>query len=114
MTCENCGAKTELYLCGHCTAELRDMLHGLVYGQDLPNQHQGAGFIEYLEDARFGRTRLGESARKSTEYSRPALAKLTDDDKDSFKGSPSELFTRIQNILLTWTHKLLAQGADPR
>lgn len=52
------------------------MLQGLAQGQELPSGHRAAGWIEYLEDAALGRTRLGESARRSTERNTPLPVNL--------------------------------------
>jgi hypothetical protein len=67
-----------------------------------PTDKRGPSFLRYLMDARVGHTRLGESERRSNENSRPALARLTRNEKDSFKGSPLELCNEVHDTLTYW------------
>ncbi len=57
--CRNCGRAAQTFLCPRCVTELRDMLTGLAHG-----------WIQYLEDAALGQTKLGESARRTPRYRR--------------------------------------------
>lgn len=68
------------------------MLRGLAVGQVLPNGQRAAGWIEYLEDACHGKTRLGESARRSSEKGSPML----------HNERASELLGNVHNMLLKW------------
>lgn len=104
--CQRCTAKTDLHLCNRCQVDLRDLLTGLAVGQRLPSGQHAAGFLEYLEDAVLGRTRLGESARRSSECSRPALVRLTNNEADSFAGSPSELLDNVHAMLERWAETI--------
>ncbi|WP_141245660.1 hypothetical protein [Mycobacterium avium] len=76
------------------------MLQGLAVGQPLGNGHYAAGFIEYLEDAALGRTRLGESARRSNERTTPLPVRPGPDG--DWRGSPSELLDNLHATLINW------------
>ena len=90
--CQICQGRATLFLCGVCQDSLRDMLRGLAVGQELPNGQRGAGWLEFLEDAALGRTRLGESARRSTDRGSPML----------HHEAASELHNNIHTMLLQW------------
>lgn len=90
--CQVCAGRSELHLCGVCQRELKDMLVGLAVGQELPNGHRGAGWLEFLEDACTGHTRLGESARRSTDKGSPML----------HNERASDLLDNIHGMLLKW------------
>jgi ribosomal protein S12 methylthiotransferase accessory factor YcaO len=88
------------------------MLTHLACGWEVDNGHRPYrtySWIRQLEIAREGDTRLGESTRRSTEWSRPALARLTDNDKDSFAGSPRELLDNIHDMLTHWVEVVNVQ-----
>lgn len=91
--CQRCQTPSQLNLCPRCTGELRDMLLGLAQGPELPSGHRAAGWIEYLEDAVLGRTRLGESARRSTDLTTPLPVHL----------GASELLDDVHSTLAKWT-----------
>ncbi|TDH48505.1 hypothetical protein E2F47_23605 [Mycobacterium eburneum] len=103
--CRNCGADSSLFLCTRCTRELRDML------AHLPR------WIGYLEDAVNGQTRLGESARRSSDKGSPALANLGTGGAPrkghlhhgavshavvDFSESPSGLLEYTHSVLVEW------------
>lgn len=91
--CQVCQGRTaDLNLCSVCQSELRSMLVGLAVGQVLPNGQRGAGWIEYLEDACHGKTRLGESARRSSEKGSPML----------HNERASELLGNVHDMLIRW------------
>lgn len=92
MNCQRCERKSQLFLCTTCQKDLGSLLTGLIHGQELPNGQRGAGFLEYLEDAALSRTRLGESARRSTERNTPMPVNLT----------ASKLLDDIHATLNTW------------
>ncbi|MEZ0366790.1 hypothetical protein ACAG26_24255 [Mycobacterium sp. pUA109] len=92
MTCTVCTAKTDLFLCGRCKGELRSTLSGLVRGPAYTNGHYGAGGLAFLLQAAHGQTRLGESARRSTDKGSPMLCNLR----------ASELLANVSNFLSTW------------
>lgn len=93
MNCANCDAKTaDTYGCNRCTAELRTMLTG------LPR------WLTHLEEAATGQTRLGESARRSTEKGSPALCRLG--PKGDFRDSPGELLERASAVLVEWVRDI--------
>jgi hypothetical protein len=94
--CQRCAGKSQLFLCGPCQADLRDMLLGLAQGQILPTGQRGAGWLEYLEDAALGRTRLGESARCSTERNTPL----------PFHLGASQLLSNVHAMLVRWVQDL--------
>ena len=96
LECGRCARTSQLYLCSTCVGELRDMLHGLAEGQKLPNGQHAAGWLEFLEDAALGRTRLGESARRSTERNTPIPVNLT----------ASQLLTNTHEMLIHWTEQI--------
>ncbi|GAB4998391.1 hypothetical protein MAHJHV65_43540 [Mycobacterium avium subsp. hominissuis] len=121
--CQQCQADSQLYLCNDCTEELHDMLQGLAIGQELPNGHTGASFIEYLQDEAWGRTRKGGSARRSNERTTPLLVRLGPDAnataETQWAGSPSEILDNLHTTLLDWvtavnanTETLAVGGAD--
>jgi hypothetical protein len=58
----------------------------------LPNGQRGAGWIEYLEDACHGKTRLGESARRSSEKGSPML----------HNERASDLLDNVHTMLIRW------------
>lgn len=107
--CGGCGAKLmATFLCVECQRELRETLEELALGRrmhigDTPTDIRGPSFLRYLQDARLGFTRLGESERRSSENSRPALARLTSNEHDSFAGSPLELCNEIHTKLTHWS-----------
>jgi hypothetical protein len=109
MECQGCGRQVQTaFICGDCCSELADLMSGLSIGWRVENDHRAyrsEGWGEFLEDARFGQTRLGESTRRSSELSRPALARLTDDEKDSFKGSPRELQQKAHGTAARWVQE---------
>jgi hypothetical protein len=94
--CAHCQAKSQTFLCGPCQTDLRDMLMGLVRGQELPTGQRAAGFIEYLEDEAWGRSRKGESARRSSECSKPLPVNL----------GASQLLENVHNTLVGWVRHL--------
>lgn len=107
VECGGCGCASQLWLCGECQNELRETLTELALGRrmhigDTPTDIRGPSFLRYLQDARLGFTRLGESERRSSENSRPALARLTSNEHDSFAGSPLELCNEIHDKLSFW------------
>jgi hypothetical protein len=99
MKCTHCHRKAQQFICGTCQTEMRNLLDGLVQGQQLAGQHIEPGYLQYLEDAALGQTRLGVSVRRSSEFSRPSPCPLTNDPNDSFKGSPSELLGDSHTLL---------------
>jgi hypothetical protein len=94
-TCQRCARKCQLFLCQACTTDLRDMLLGLAQGPEL-NGKRAAGWIEYLEDAALGRTRLGESARRSTERNTPLPVNL----------GASKLLGNVHAMLARWVQDI--------
>jgi hypothetical protein len=98
-----CGRKTDLYLCQNCGDDLHELLTGLATGideQGCVREPPAPGFIEHLEDAAWGRTRLGESARRSNERNAPLLCHLG--PQGDFKNSPSELLCDMTELLTRW------------
>jgi hypothetical protein len=64
-------------------------------GDTLENDHrsyQSSGYLEYLEDAALSRTRLGESARRSTDHTTPLPVNL----------GASALLDNIHDMLARW------------
>jgi hypothetical protein len=91
-TCQRCNAKCALFLCTNCSAELKDML------LHLPR------WLDYLHDATVGNTRLGESARRSTDLGSPMPCPVG--PKGDWKGSPSELYQQVHNTLSRWVQDI--------
>jgi hypothetical protein len=97
VDCTNCGRKSQLYLCGGCSTELQEMLTNLAErtatnlktGETRPT----AGWLELLEDAALSRTRLGESARRSSDRNTPLPVNL----------KASELLNNIHGMLAQWS-----------
>jgi hypothetical protein len=107
-TCQGCDRQlNDAYLCAECEAEVRDTYTDLALGcrlhiGDTPIDKRSASFLKYLMGARVGHTRMGDSERRSNENSRPALARLTGNEADSFKGSPLELCNEIHDKISYW------------
>lgn len=95
--CQVCARNSpNSFLCQACCHELHDLLIGLVIGQELPNGKRAPGWLEYLQDAAWGRTRLGESARRSTERNTPLPMNL----------GASQLLENVNGMLLTWARHI--------
>jgi hypothetical protein len=98
--CQRCARKTQLFLCQACATDLKDLLDNmvsrtatnLITGESRP----AAGWIELLEDHAHGQTRLGESARRSTERNTPLPVHL----------GASQLLENVRNMLSTWVRHL--------
>lgn len=95
--CQSCARKSDLYLCSFCSLELREMLTNLA-GRTATNLSTGetratAGWLELLEDAALGFTRLGESTRRSTERNTPLPVNL----------GASQVLDNIHHMLTKWT-----------
>jgi hypothetical protein len=80
------------------------MLIGLARGFPLPNGKRSQPWLEGMEDARLGRTRLGESARQSSERSTPLLVRLG--PKHKWEGSPVEVLKAFHGTMATWIRHL--------
>lgn len=78
--CQHCSAKSQLHLCSRCQGELRDTLTNLARrtntNRETGETRPAPGWLELLEDAALGRTRLGESARRSTDRNTPLPVNL--------------------------------------
>lgn len=110
IECEVCSAKSQLHLCNRCTTDLRAMLAGLARGEYVRTGSHGRtgsggrwwierrtpGWLEFLEDAALGRTRLGESARRSSDLTMPLPVNL----------SASALLQQVHNCLARWVQEL--------
>ena len=119
--CGGCGCQLQnAYLCDECCGELREMLEELALGRrmyigdghdctSIPTNLRGPSFLRFLEDSRLGFTRLGESERRSSDNTRPALARLTSNEHDSFAGSPLELCNEIHQKLAEWASVISSQ-----
>lgn len=90
--CRQCKRRAQLFLCQRCIDVLAEML------RDLPT------WIGWLKDSAHGQTRLGQSARRSSDKGSPALANLG--PTGDFKNSPSELLTRTHAVLLEWARDI--------
>lgn len=116
--CQGCGCRlNSRFLCGDCQSELREVLEELALGcrmheGDEPLDFRGPSFLRYLADSRYGFTRLGESERRSNENSRPALARLTNNEADSFAGSPLELSNEVHNTLRYWAEAVSGKAEN--
>lgn len=99
--CQRCARKTQLFLCGPCTHELRDLLRGLAVGNELDNGRRSRPWLTCLEDAVNGHTRLGESARRSSERNSPLPVHL----------AASALLDNVKDMLHKWAqHLTIHQG----
>jgi hypothetical protein len=92
MKCTQCSAKCGTYLCNRCQSQLRDWLTG------MPR------WLMHLEEAVTGQTRLGESARRSSEKGSPALCRLG--PKGDFARSPSQLLNYTNSVLVEWVRDI--------
>lgn len=72
--------------------------------------YQGAGWLEALEDVRLGRTRLGESARRSTENNTPLMVRLgptaNPTRETQWANSPVDVLKRFHGVMATWIRHL--------
>jgi len=97
IQCQNCHRKSQLHLCTDCSNQLREMLTGLAIGFPLGNGKRSRPWLQCLEDAALGDTRLGESARRSTDRTQPL----------PFGEPASQLLTNTQATLATWFQTIL-------
>lgn len=72
------------------------MLMGLAVGQKLAGGKNGAGWIENLTDAVHGLTRLGESARRSTDRNAPLMVHM----------DASRLLDQVHATLVRWVQDI--------
>ena len=78
IECRHCGGAATLFLCNRCTSELREMLTELarrtstrITTKEHPGESRVApGWLELLEDAVLGQTKLGSSERRTPRYRR--------------------------------------------
>lgn len=73
--CQHCAAKTQLFLCNPCTAELLDTLHSLYTTRNNGRIHYG--LLSYLNDAAIGQVKLGDNG-KHARREPDGLGKYTD------------------------------------
>ena len=105
--CQKCAGRAQTFLCNTCTRELRDMLTGLHTGTGT-NMATGerrpmAGWLEMLQDAVQGQTRLGESERRSTERSSPLMIHT----------EASRLLDNVHATLVRWVQDICdSRGVD--
>jgi len=97
IKCSVCHRKCQLHLCTDCSNQLREMLTGLAIGFPLGNGKRSRPWLQYLEDAALGDTRLGESARRSTDRTQPL----------PFGETASQLLTNTHTTLATWFQTIL-------
>ena len=102
--CRNCHRKChDAFLCHQCANDLRELLHGLAVGMPLDNGRRSRAWLVALEDAALGDTRLGESARRSTDKTTPI----------PFGENASALLASMRNMLETWVkHLCEARGME--
>lgn len=94
--CQYCHRNSQLFLCEQCQDKAADLLEGLADGWPVESEHKTyrtGSYIEFLEDAVLGRTRLGESARRSTERGSPMPVNL----------AASDVLDNIHDMLTRWT-----------
>lgn len=106
--CQACARTSpNAYLCPTCQHELKDLLTGLAAGtftnHQTGEQRPGPGQLEYLQDAAWGRTRLGESARRSTERNTPLPVNL----------GASQLLEDVNHTLQNWVGHLFKKIGLP-
>jgi hypothetical protein len=86
MSCQRCSGRVhDAFICRRCERDLKEMLDG------LPR------WLGYLQDCVHGQTRLGESARRSSDQGSPMPCPVG--PKGDWKGSPSELYQQVHNTL---------------
>ncbi|UVO12828.1 hypothetical protein NM962_01265 [Mycobacterium sp. SVM_VP21] len=66
-----CDRTTRQQICRPCADELHDMLRALVAGEIDRSGRQRPGWLDYLDDACSGQTKLGAQARHITEHDAP-------------------------------------------
>lgn len=71
MTCTVCDARTQTFLCRTHETELAELLDNLAIGLPIDRGRRSRPWLDCLRDAALGDTRLGESARRSTDYTTP-------------------------------------------
>lgn len=112
--CDICHAKSQLRLCTRCQADLKDTLTQLANrtatNHATGEQRPAPGWLELLEDAALGRTRLGESARRSTERNTPLPVHL---DASQLLDDTHAMLTRWTQAINTTNETLTATGKEP-
>lgn len=107
--CTQCGGRAQLFGCNRCQNELRAWLNGLAYGTatnwSTGETRRCPGWIERLQESINGHTRLGESARRSTDKGSPALCKLHP-KHGNFRGTPGQLMVYTHSVLVEWTRDI--------
>lgn len=96
MKCVQCQGAAQLYLCGRCTARLKEMLTALAHGELRANGECVPGWLEHLAEAAVGQTRMGEMAR----WFRAAHAPLR------FDSRASDQLTYVHSVLVEWVRDL--------
>lgn len=85
--CQQCDAKSTLFLCNACTGELRDMFY------DLPR------LAAHLAEAATGQTRLGEPTRRTKSDEQPMRVNLR----------ASDLVDNVNRTLVRWVQEITDQ-----
>jgi hypothetical protein len=98
--CKHCAAKTQTYLCHNCQTELKHTLTALANGFPLNNGRQSIPYLQALHDEAYGNTCKGESARRSTDHTKPLPVNL----------GASALLENVKDMLHKWAQKILIQG----
>ena len=97
--CQICGRKTPLYTCHTCNQQLADNLNQLQNHTRADNKLTPS-FLEHLEDVRYGRTKIGDSTRRSTDRTTPLPIRLG--PHTTWDGSPAQLLTNLHHELAEW------------
>lgn len=109
--CDICHSKSQLRLCTRCQADLKDTLTQLAQrtatNHATGEQRAAPGWLELLEDAALGRTRLGESARRSTENNSPLPVHL---DAATLLNDTHAMLTRWAQAINTTNETLTGPG----
>jgi hypothetical protein len=96
-SCQQCARKSQTFICTTCQAELKQMLEGLAIGFPLDTGRRSRPWLQCLEDAALGDTRLGESARRSTDRTTPV----------PFGEKASDLLADVYSVLAGWFQTIL-------
>jgi hypothetical protein len=97
MNCTVCAAKCNNgFLCSRCQQDLKQLLDGLSIGNPLGNGRRSRPWLVCLEDAALGGTRLGESARRSTERNSPT----------PFNERASDELGKVEGMLFGWVRHI--------
>ena len=109
LQCQSCAGKVQdAWICRTCSTDLRETLASLadrvLTNPKTGETRPGPGWLELLEDSMLGGTRLGESARRSSDLGSPMPCSVG--KSGDWTGSPSSLHADISGLLFDWVQNV--------